>query len=254
MAAARDDSAKRLGRWQASSGSASEPLAATAGFQSLPSISSSSGDRIKFQSKELNRVLGGGLMRGSVVLLGGAPGIGKSTLLLQLAHELAQGSDVDDGEEDAPPTAVCAYISGEESAHQIKARAGRLGNAHREGVMVMNETNLDTVLQSLGDLAAVSPLPLGAVIIDSIQTMFLTDLSAAAGSIVQVRECALRLMQFAKSTNVPVILTGHVTKSGELAGPRVLEHMVGAFSRRSNCAALATHTIALCSRRCCFVH
>ncbi len=164
-------------------------------------------------------------MRGSVILLGGAPGIGKSTLLLQLAHELTH----DTWQDGAPPSAVCAYISGEESAHQIKARAGRLGNADREGVMVMNETNLDTVLQSLRDLQQVSPLPLGAVIIDSIQTMFSTDLTAAAGSVVQVRECSLRLMQFAKASNVPVILTGHVTKSGELAGPRVLEHMVGKF-------------------------
>lgn len=234
MKAARDSSAARQGVWKAGQGD----LSAAPGFSLLSDTQDVGGDRVQLCCPEINRVLGGGLMRGSIVLLGGAPGIGKSTLLLQLAAELstgqaslaptAKGAAPSAGAgEPVEPTAAVAYVSGEESAGQLKARAARLG-LPAGGTLVMNETNLETILQGLQDLLTVSPLPLAAVIVDSIQTMFLEEVAAAAGSVVQVRDCALRLLQFAKANGVPVILTGHITKAGELAGPRVLEHLVDA--------------------------
>lgn len=156
---------------------------------------------------ELNRVLGGGLVSGSVVLIGGEPGIGKSTLLLQAAALAAkkQGKVV--------------YVSGEETQQQIKIRAERLGLSG-ENLYLLSETDLDTVL---GQLESLEP---SLVVIDSIQTMDIEGIEATAGSITQVKECTQRLMHWAKQSEVPLFLTGHVTKDGAIAGPRVLEHMV----------------------------
>ena len=158
---------------------------------------------------ELNRVLGGGLVPGSLVLVGGDPGIGKSTLLLQAASLLAQST---------PPV---LYVSAEESAQQVRLRADRLGLG-TAGLFVLSETRLDDVL------AAAENLNPSLLIIDSIQTVYLDELTSAAGSVSQVRECTSRIMQFAKPRQLPVFLVGHVTKEGAIAGPRVLEHMVDA--------------------------
>ncbi|MBQ7501864.1 DNA repair protein RadA [bacterium] len=156
---------------------------------------------------ELDQVLGGGLVRGSVVLVGGAPGIGKSTLLLQAAGFI--------GSEKEP----VLYVSGEESPRQIKIRADRLG-VKAGGITIFSETSLEVTEALINKL-----LP-KLVIIDSIQTMFRSDLESAPGSLTQVRECAASLMRLAKNTGVSVILVGHITKGGELAGPRILEHLV----------------------------
>ncbi|MBA4549344.1 DNA repair protein RadA [Thermoactinomyces intermedius] len=157
--------------------------------------------------RELNRVLGGGLVPGSFVLVGGDPGIGKSTLLLQATHELAKrGLSV-------------LYVSGEESAEQIRLRADRL-DALSERLLVVSETDL-TAVELLMD--EVRPK---LMVIDSIQTMFHPDIASAPGSVAQVRECTGQLMRWAKEQNITIIIVGHVTKSGSLAGPRMLEHMV----------------------------
>jgi DNA repair protein RadA/Sms len=156
---------------------------------------------------ELDRVLGGGLVEGSLVLLGGAPGIGKSTLLLQVARAL-KGR-----------LSPILYISGEESPHQIRLRAERL-DAVSSDILLFNETGLEAVEQQI---TSVRP---GLAIVDSVQTLFRNDLSSAPGSVSQVRECAAALMRLAKAQGVPTILVGHVTKDGNLAGPRVLEHLV----------------------------
>lgn len=175
--------------------------------QALAEVGSADLDRIPVPIDELDRVLGGGLVRGSLVLLGGDPGIGKSTLILQTAAGLAS------------PERSVLYVSGEESAQQIKLRADRLG-VPGEHLLVLSETNLQVALD-----AAEESKP-GLLIIDSIQTAYLDDLNSAAGSVSQVRECTARLMQWAKPKNVPVLIVGHVTKEGAIAGPRVLEHMV----------------------------
>ena len=157
--------------------------------------------------RELNRVLGGGLVPGSFVLVGGDPGIGKSTLLLQATHELARrGLSV-------------LYVSGEESAEQIRLRADRL-DALSDRLLVVSETDL-TAVELLMD--EVRPK---LMVIDSIQTMFHPDIASAPGSVAQVRECTGQLMRWAKEQNIAIIIVGHVTKSGSLAGPRMLEHMV----------------------------
>ncbi len=176
---------------------------------SLDSVVSAEEDRHVIPIDEFNRVLGGGLVPGSLVLVGGDPGIGKSTLLLQAASLLAQSS---------PPV---LYVSAEESTQQVRLRADRLGLSTK-GVFVLSETRLDDIL-----LAAEQLNP-QLLIIDSIQTVYLDDLTSAAGSVAQVRECTSRLMQFAKPKQLPVFLVGHVTKEGAIAGPRVLEHMVDA--------------------------
>jgi len=165
--------------------------------------------RIKIPIHELDRVLGGGLVPGSLVLIGGDPGIGKSTLVLQTAAALAS------------PEQPVLYVSGEESAQQIKLRADRLG-IRGEQLLVLAETNLEEIL-----LAAENVEP-GLFIIDSIQTVYMEEISSAAGSVAQVRECTARLMQWAKPRQIPVLIIGHVTKEGTIAGPRVLEHMVDA--------------------------
>jgi len=155
---------------------------------------------------ELDRVLGGGVVQGSVVLIGGDPGIGKSTLLLMALDRLAR---------DRP----ALYVSGEESLRQTRMRAERLG-ASAEQLHVFSETDLEKILGAADKLAP------GALVVDSIQTMFLAELGSAPGTVSQVRECAGRLMAWAKKTGVPTFLVGHVTKDGSIAGPRVLEHLV----------------------------
>lgn len=175
----------------------------------LDSVESAEENRHVIPISELNRVLGGGLVPGSLVLVGGDPGIGKSTLLLQAASMLAQAT---------PPV---LYVSAEESAQQVKLRADRLGLG-TNGLFVLSETRLDDVL------AAAEQLNPSLLIVDSIQTVYLDELTSAAGSVSQVRECTSRIMQFAKPRQLPVFLVGHVTKEGAIAGPRVLEHMVDA--------------------------
>ena len=156
---------------------------------------------------ELDRVLGGGVVEGSLMLVGGDPGIGKSTLLLQVSDHLAAGG------------ARVLYISGEESARQIKMRARRLGVA-AENLLVLSENAMDAAEQRWQEIQP------DYMIVDSIQTMYRPDMASAPGSVSQVRECASMLMRMAKTTGCAVFLVGHVTKEGSIAGPRVLEHMV----------------------------
>ena len=175
--------------------------------QPLSAISPEGQTRLSVEIDEFNRVLGGGIVPGSLVLIGGDPGIGKSTLILQAAGDLAQRH------------APILYVSAEESGQQIKLRADRLG-VLTDDIMVLSETNLDAVL------AAAEAMNPGLLIVDSIQTVMLDDITSAAGSVSQVRECTSRLMQWAKPRNIPVFVIGHVTKEGTIAGPRVLEHLV----------------------------
>ena len=182
-----------------------------AGAQALPigEVPNEAQARLDTGIEELNRVLGGGVVEGSMVLVGGDPGIGKSTLLTQLSANLsAQGTRV-------------LYVSGEESARQIKLRALRLG-ADKSGFWVLSETDLSLIEDRIEQ---VSP---SVMVIDSIQTMFLPQLASAPGSVSQVRECAARIMNLSKQSGISVFLVGHVTKEGAIAGPRVLEHMVDA--------------------------
>ncbi len=161
--------------------------------------------RINMHDDELNRVLGGGLVPGSLVLLGGEPGIGKSTLILQTALGLKDKTVL--------------YVSGEESARQIKLRADRI-TKEESGVLVVCEAMIENVFKHI---ESCNP---DIVVIDSIQTMATQDIEAAPGSISQIRECAAMLLKFAKETNIPVIIIGHITKEGTIAGPKILEHMV----------------------------
>jgi len=155
----------------------------------------------------MDRVLGGGLVPGSLVLIGGEPGIGKSTLLLQVSAMVAENNK------------PVAYVSGEESINQVKLRAERLGMGGK-GLFILSETNLPAVLEWLEEL---SP---SLVVIDSIQTMYLENISGTPGSITQIRECTLELMHWAKQNNVSAFIAGHVTKEGAIAGPGALEHIV----------------------------
>jgi len=175
----------------------------------LPQVASAGLARLPVSGEELSRVLGGGLVPGSVVLIGGDPGIGKSTLLLQVAAHFAG------------MVAPALYISAEESAQQIRLRAERLGLLP-EQLFVYSETSLDLILEQIEQTRP------GLVIVDSIQTVYLEDVTSAAGSVSQVREGALRLMRLAKQHAIPMFLVGHVTKEGAIAGPRVLEHIVDA--------------------------
>ena len=173
----------------------------------LSSVTAADTDRIKTDICELDRVLGGGIVEGSLVLVGGDPGIGKSTLLLQMCYNLAKNGN------------SVLYISGEESLGQIKLRAQRVGEAS-DNLMVLCETSLDTIENVLEN---VKPQ---IVVIDSIQTMYREEVGAAPGSVSQVRETTAVLMQLAKGLNISIFIVGHVTKEGNVAGPRVLEHMV----------------------------
>ena len=175
----------------------------------LGSVAYDGEERLTIPIAELNRVLGGGLVRGALVLVGGDPGIGKSTLVLQAASLV--------GSEASP----VVYVSAEESEQQIKLRADRLG-VSTDSILVLSETSLDRVLASMEQVAP------ALVVIDSIQTVMSEEIGSAAGSVSQVRECTSRLMQWAKPRNIPVFIIGHVTKEGTIAGPRVLEHMVDA--------------------------
>jgi DNA repair protein RadA/Sms len=164
-------------------------------------------DRFSTGIDEFDRVLGGGLVPGSLVLIGGDPGIGKSTLMLQVLHGLASlGRRV-------------LYVSGEESVQQISLRSRRLGTLSAN-LLVVAETDLDNIMPMLEKAAP------GVLVVDSIQTMFNEGLSSVPGSVSQVREAAMRLMMVAKKTGIPTFLVGHVTKEGAIAGPRLLEHMV----------------------------
>ncbi len=167
-------------------------------------------DRIPLPMGEFARVLGGGIVPGSIVLVGGDPGIGKSTLMLQMAMEMAGKQRV-------------LYVSGEESEAQIKMRAGRLAGGTKRlaaGLLLVTETNLEIILNHVADAKP------DLLIVDSIQTVYLTQLDSSAGSVSQVRECASQLRELAKTTGISVFLIGHVTKEGAIAGPRVLEHIV----------------------------
>jgi DNA repair protein RadA/Sms len=176
-------------------------------LQELSRLNPEDQRRIELPSPELNRVLGGGIVPGSVGLLAGEPGVGKSTLLLQIAQYMtSRGQTV-------------LYVSGEESPHQIKLRSQRLGFAG-DGVFLLSETDVDHILTRLEECHP------ALAIIDSIQTLYTQDAPSGPGSVVQVRECGLRLMRWAKLRNVPALIAGHMTKDGSLAGPRVLEHMV----------------------------
>lgn len=172
----------------------------------LRDISAKDDPRIDLHDIELNRVLGGGLVPGSIVLLGGEPGIGKSTLSLQTMLHLTDRRVL--------------YVSGEESAHQLKMRAERIPHEESDNFLILCENSLEAIFEHIRD---VQP---EVVIIDSIQTISTEDVESSAGSISQVRECASSLLRFAKTSGVPVILIGHITKEGTLAGPKILEHIV----------------------------
>ncbi|MDE7116811.1 MAG: DNA repair protein RadA [Muribaculaceae bacterium] len=161
--------------------------------------------RVKMPSSELNRVLGGGLVAGSLTLIGGEPGIGKSTLLLQNILSIRNRRIL--------------YVSGEESASQLKLRADRLGKIS-EDTFILCETNLDNIFTQIEN---VSP---SLIVVDSIQTICSSEIESAAGSVSQVRECTASLLRYAKESGVPVILVGHINKDGAIAGPKVLEHIV----------------------------
>ncbi len=175
--------------------------------QELSGVVIEAADRRPLPLAEFSRVLGGGLVAGSLVLISGDPGIGKSTLLLQAAASLANKHS------------HVVYVTGEETVHQIKLRAERLGLDGR-GLFILAETDLQAVLEQA---EALSP---SLLVVDSIQTVYFPGTEPAPGSIVQVRECTMRLMQWAKQHGVPAFISGHVTKEGAIAGPRVLEHIV----------------------------
>ncbi len=181
---------------------ASQPMA-------LPEIQADQFQRLPVANGELSRVLGGGIVPGSVILVSGDPGIGKSTLLLQACAQLA---------EEVQPI---LYVSGEESVHQIKMRADRLALV-QAGLYLLSETSLEQILMHIDQLGP------RMVIIDSIQAISADELESAAGSVSQVKACAAALLRVAKAQGVPMLLVGHVTKAGAIAGPRVLEHIVDA--------------------------
>lgn len=190
----------------------------------LSDIKISAITRTSTKISELDRVLGGGLVSGQAILIAGEPGIGKSTLLTQLAGQLSANSN----------QSSVLYVCGEESANQVKVRAERLG-IKKSNVQLLEETDVDNIIYTFelltaelkSDSKTVNQLnSLSAVIVDSIQTMSTSDLSGMAGSVGQVRECAFRLIQACKSKNIPLFLVGHITKEGTVAGPAVLAHIV----------------------------
>ncbi len=179
--------------------------------RSIGDVSGDAEDRVHLPIGEFARVLGGGIVPGSIVLVGGDPGIGKSTLMLQMAMEMANKQRV-------------LYVSGEESERQIKMRATRMFPDNKKdlpaNLLLVTETNLEVILNHVND---VKP---DLLIVDSIQTVYLSELDSSAGSVSQVRECSSQLRELAKSSGISVFLIGHVTKEGAIAGPRVLEHIV----------------------------
>lgn len=177
--------------------------------QPLSAVPSASLSRRPLPMDEFSRVLGGGVVPGSLMLVGGDPGIGKSTLLLQAAAELSANGE------------AVLYVTAEESAQQVKLRAERIG-AGIDHLYVLSETSIDDIIAAAEQLGPV------VVIVDSIQTVFTPEISSAAGSVSQVRECTSRLVAYAKPRDVAIFIVGHVTKEGSIAGPRVLEHMVDA--------------------------
>ncbi|HRQ84049.1 MAG TPA: AAA family ATPase, partial [Flavobacteriales bacterium] len=176
----------------------------------IAEISAADGPRITLGDRELDRVLGGGVVPGSLILIGGDPGIGKSTLMLQTALRTPQLSTL--------------YVSGEESAAQVRMRADRLGGepgaTGGTTCFVLTETNTQNIFRQAQELQP------GLVIVDSVQTLHTAVLDGSPGTVGQVRECTGELMRFAKATGIPVVLIGHITKDGAIAGPKVLEHMV----------------------------
>ncbi len=178
--------------------------------QKVSEIETTREERITLPSAELNRVLGGGLVPGSMVLVGGEPGIGKSTLVLQNILSIRK--------------CTILYVSGEESAMQLKMRADRIGRLS-DNCYIVTETSLDNIFEHID---AIQP---GLLVVDSIQTIADDALESSAGSVSQVRECAARLLAYAKQSGTPVILIGHITKEGSIAGPKVLEHIVDAVLR-----------------------
>jgi DNA repair protein RadA/Sms len=203
------------GAWNSLVETVEEPSVASQRSWNLPRTSpvtlralrSRTFDRIAVAGTEFNRALGGGIVPGALILLGGDPGIGKSTLLLQVSAEVAElGGPV-------------LYVSGEESAEQIKLRAERLG-IDTDKLLVLAETCLDRIITEIDSLGP------SMIIVDSIQTMYLEGIGSAAGSVTQVRECAMSLLRAAKVTQRPIFIVGHVTKEGAIAGPRILEHIV----------------------------
>ncbi len=203
------DAPKGRGARSAKSGARPEPIT---------KVSAASERRLTTGLTELDRVLGGGIVPGSMVLLGGDPGIGKSTLMMQMGR-LNSVAGKPGGAGDPGRLSTILYISGEESLQQIRLRAERLGSMS-DGFIVLAETNLDVILAVIED---VSP---SVVVIDSIQTVYRPELESAPGSISQVRESTAMLLRLAKTRNIPMFIVGHVTKDGAIAGPRVLEHMV----------------------------
>jgi DNA repair protein RadA/Sms len=182
------------------------PVSAAAPVQRIAEVAANEEDRCRCGIGEFDRVLGGGVVPGSLVLIGGDPGIGKSTLLLQAANRLAASGSV-------------LYVTAEESARQIKLRGARLG-VEAGDLFICAETSLEAILDRVGELKP------RFLVVDSIQTIFTSALESAPGSVAQVRECASRLMLLAKGQGVSTFIAGHVTKGGAIAGPRMLEHMV----------------------------
>ncbi|MBQ1646339.1 MAG: DNA repair protein RadA, partial [Prevotella sp.] len=174
--------------------------------QNIHDIVAEHEQRYDLHDTELNRVLGGGLVKGSVVLLGGEPGIGKSTLTLQTILNI--------------PELKVLYVSGEESAFQIKMRANRIPHPAEAQVSILCETSLEAIFEQISEI---NP---ELIVIDSIQTIETEEVESSAGSITQVRECAASLLRFAKTSGIPIILIGHINKEGTLAGPKILEHIV----------------------------
>ena len=203
------------GQWNTLEEYTPTPAAKTAGVSSvrrtavakrISEVTTDETLRFTTGMSELDRVLGGGAVKGSLVLVSGAPGIGKSTLLLQICEHILREQTV-------------LYVSGEESEQQLKLRAQRLG-VQGDGLFLLCETNLDEIL------AAAERLKPDLLITDSVQTLFSEDKPASPGSVTQVRDCTMRLMQYCKSSGVTVFLVGHINKEGAIAGPKVLEHMV----------------------------
>lgn len=190
---------------KADKGSKRKGLIASSKPVKLSEIKSMDEPRIPLPSKELNRVLGGGVVPGSLILIGGEPGIGKSTLLLQNILSIRNRTIL--------------YVSGEESASQLKLRADRLGKIS-DNTFILCETSLESIFTQIESIRP------QLVVVDSIQTIASSDLESAAGSVSQVRECAAAFLRYAKESGVPVILVGHINKDGAIAGPKVLEHIV----------------------------